>query len=119
MCEYSGIKNIWTKYIYVLGACYNNDFWYRTFETPIWSSFLGFYVKKTDFTPFKIYSFLFLRIGLVWYGENRTYYPTHHKPKILIPDLYLFTNDSVLWKGWYKNYFMYRYVITIWSKNMK
>jgi len=53
-------------------------------------------VGEADFKHVKIYTVLFFCIRLLWYGENRTYYTTHHKPKLPIPELNVFTDDHVL-----------------------
>ena len=49
MCEHSGIKIICTKYIYVLGACYNNDFYITNSKFQIDDHLLVLYVNNTDF----------------------------------------------------------------------
>jgi hypothetical protein len=49
MCEYSGIKIIFTKYIYILGACYNNDFLYQHSKFHVDCHLLVLYVKNVDF----------------------------------------------------------------------
>ena len=66
-CEYSGNKNICKKIYLFIRICYNNDIWYRTFETPI-SSFSWFvcgqswfYTRQNIHCLIPLYSFAMVR----------------------------------------------------------
>jgi hypothetical protein len=119
LCEYSGIKIICTKYIYVLWACYNNDFLYHTFEIPSWSPFaLSVCEQRWFHIWFKIYSVLFLYFLLVRYGENRITTLRLTNIKFLFQILMCLLMTMYYARFGIKSCFMYGYIITTVSQNV-
>jgi len=70
MCESSGIKIICTKYIYVLGACFNNDVYITHSKFQVDRHLLVLYVNNFDFLYVSKYTQFYSSVFL-WYNTVR------------------------------------------------